>query len=190
MDKNVLIIDDMIDTAGTICNAAESAIENGAKSVMAIATHPVLSGPAVERLSNSSISKVMVCNTIDISQIGIFPKLEVINVAEVFGESIKRIVDGTSLSSMFKNIKEDKVMAEEYTLDVSKRDLTNKGGIKQLRKSEKIPGVYYSFDSKSVPFSIDIKNLRDAQKSGSRIFNINVGLKSVQFYLKVFNIIQ
>ena len=56
----------------------------------------------VERLSNSSISKVMVCNTIDISQIGIFPKLEVINVAEVFGQSIKRIVDGTSLSSMFK----------------------------------------------------------------------------------------
>ena len=102
VDKNVLIIDDMIDTAGTICNAAESAIENGAKSVMAIATHPVLSGPAVERLSNSSISKVMVCNTIDISQIGVFPKLEVINVSEVFGESIKRIVDGTSLSSMFK----------------------------------------------------------------------------------------
>ena len=78
---------------------------------------------------------------------------------------------------MFKNIKEDKVMAEEYTLDVSKRDLTNKGGIKQLRKSGKIPGVYYSFDSKSsIPFSIDIKNLRDAQKSGSRIFNINVGV--------------
>ena len=46
MDKNVLIIDDMIDTAGTICNAAESATENGAKSVMAIATHPVLSGPS------------------------------------------------------------------------------------------------------------------------------------------------
>ena len=74
VDKNVLIIDDMIDTAGTICNAAESAIENGAKSVMAIATHE-LSGPAVERLSNSSISKVMVCNTIDISQLGYFPKI-------------------------------------------------------------------------------------------------------------------
>ena len=81
-------------------------------------------------------------------------------------------------------------MAEEYTLDVSKRDLTNKGGIKQLRKSGKIPGVYYSFDSKSsTPFFIDSKNLKDAQKSGSRIFNINVGskkrtvlFKSVQYH--------
>tara|TARA_Y100000748_G_scaffold301420_1_gene301596 strand:- start:2557 stop:3228 length:672 start_codon:yes stop_codon:yes gene_type:complete len=81
-------------------------------------------------------------------------------------------------------------MAEEYTLDVSKRDLTNKGGIKQMRKSGKVPGIYYSFDSKSsTPFFINIKDLRDAQKSGSRIFNINVGskkrtvlFKSVQYH--------
>ena len=101
-NKHVLIIDDMIDTAGTICNAAESAIENGANSVMAVATHPVLSGPAIERLTDSSIAKVMVCNTITIKKENYFPKLEIINVANVFGESIKRIVDGTSLSSMFK----------------------------------------------------------------------------------------
>ena len=101
-NKHVLIIDDMIDTAGTICNAAESAIENGANSVMAVATHPVLSGSAIERLTNSSIKKVMVCNTIAIKKESHFSKLEIINVANVFGESIKRIVDGTSLSSMFK----------------------------------------------------------------------------------------
>ena len=101
-NKHVLIIDDMIDTAGTICNAAESAMENGANSVMAVATHPVLSGPAIERLTASSITKVMVCNTIAIKKENHFPKLEIINVANVFGESIKRIVDGTSLSSMFK----------------------------------------------------------------------------------------
>jgi len=101
-NKHVLIIDDMIDTAGTICNATESAMENGANSVMAVATHPVLSGPAIERLTASSITKVMVCNTIAIKKENHFPKLEIINVANVFGKSIKRIVDGTSLSSMFK----------------------------------------------------------------------------------------
>jgi len=101
-NKKVLIIDDMIDTAGTTCNAAEAAMKNGAQSVTAIATHPVLSGPAIERLTKSKIDKVVVCNTIKIDKHQIFDKLEIINVAEVFGESIKRIVDGTSLSSMFK----------------------------------------------------------------------------------------
>jgi len=102
-NKHVLIIDDMIDTAGTICNAASTAIENGALSVLAVATHPVLSGPAIERLTESDISKVIVCNTIELDKNKIFEKLEIIDVAHVFGESIKRIVDGTSLSSMFKN---------------------------------------------------------------------------------------
>ena len=101
-NKHVLIIDDMIDTAGTICNAANTAMMNGALSVNAAATHPVLSGPAITRLTESSISKVIVCNTIELGKDEKFSKLEIINVAEVFGESIKRIVDGTSLSSMFK----------------------------------------------------------------------------------------
>jgi len=101
-NKNVLIIDDMIDTAGTICNAAATAMRNGALSVNAIATHPVLSGPAIKRLKESKISRVIVCNTIELKREHKFPKLEIINVANVFGESIKRIVDGTSLSSMFR----------------------------------------------------------------------------------------
>ena len=101
--KHVLIIDDMIDTAGTICNAAQAATDNGALSVSAIATHPVLSGPAIERLQNSVITEVIVCNTIELDEKKKFDKLKIINVAEVFGESIRRIVDGTSLSSMFKN---------------------------------------------------------------------------------------
>ena len=102
-NKHVLIIDDMIDTAGTICNAASTAMDNGALSVLAVATHPVLSGPAIDRLNQSEISKVIVCNTIELDKNKIFEKLEIIDVAHVFGESIKRIVDGTSLSSMFKN---------------------------------------------------------------------------------------
>ena len=100
--KHVLIIDDMIDTAGTICNAADTAIENGALSVSAVATHPVLSGPAIKRLQDSAISKVIICNTIHIPDEKLFDKLEIVSVSEVFGEAIKRVVDGTSLSSMFK----------------------------------------------------------------------------------------
>jgi len=101
-NKKVFIIDDMIDTAGTICNAAETAIENGALSVTAIATHPVLSGKAVQRLQNSSIDKVIVSNTININEEQNFEKLEIISVAEIFAETIKRIDAGGSVSSLFK----------------------------------------------------------------------------------------
>ena len=100
--KHAIIIDDMIDTAGTICNAAETAIERGAKSVIAMATHPVLSGPAVERLAKSKLAKVILSDTIALSEEKMFDKLEIISVQEVFANSIKHIVDGTSLSSMFK----------------------------------------------------------------------------------------
>ena len=100
-NKHVLIIDDMIDTAGTICNAAYTAMEKGALSVTAVATHPVLSGPSVEKLTQSPISKVIVCNTIELNEDRKFKKLDIVSVADVFGESIKRIVDGASLSSMF-----------------------------------------------------------------------------------------
>ncbi|HIM74036.1 MAG TPA: ribose-phosphate diphosphokinase, partial [Candidatus Marinimicrobia bacterium] len=101
-NKDVLIIDDMIDTAGTLCNAAETAVNEGAKSVTAVATNPVLSGLAVKSLEESPISKVMVCDTIKLNEEKLFDKLEIISVAEVFGESIKRIVEGTSLSSLFR----------------------------------------------------------------------------------------
>ena len=92
----------MIDTAGTICNAAETAINKGASSVIAVGTHPVLSGQSVTRLMASSISKVIVCNTIDIPEEKRFEKLEIISVGHVFAEAIKHVTDGTSLSSMFK----------------------------------------------------------------------------------------
>tara|TARA_Y100001970_G_scaffold69659_1_gene88796 strand:+ start:189 stop:1127 length:939 start_codon:yes stop_codon:yes gene_type:complete len=101
-NKHVLIIDDMIDTAGTLCNAANTAEQEGALSVTAIATHPVLSGKAIERLNASCISKVIICDTIELNSKKIFDKLEIVSVAEVFGESIKRIVEGNSLSSLFK----------------------------------------------------------------------------------------
>ena len=74
----------------------------GKKSVTAIATHPVLSGEAISRLQEAPISKVIVCDTINLAKEKKFDKLEIISVADVFGESMKRIVQGTSLSSLFR----------------------------------------------------------------------------------------
>ena len=100
-NKHVIIIDDMIDTAGTICNAASTAMEQNAKSVIAVGTHPVLSGESINRLTDSCIKKVIVCNTIHIPEEKQFEKLEVISVGHVFAEAIKHVTEGTSLSSMF-----------------------------------------------------------------------------------------
>ncbi len=101
-NKHVLIIDDMIDTAGTLCNAAYTSEKEGAKSVTAVATHPVLSGEAISRLKDAPISKVIVCDTIKLDNKREIDKLEIVTVADVFGESMKRIVEGTSLSSLFQ----------------------------------------------------------------------------------------
>ena len=101
-NKQVFIIDDMIDTAGTICNAAVTAIDNGATSVIAVATHPVLSGKAIKRLEESPIEKVIVSDTIEMSEDKIFNKLEIVSISKIFAETIKRINSGESVSSLFK----------------------------------------------------------------------------------------
>lgn len=100
--KDVLIIDDMIDTAGTIVNAASEAIQNGAKSVTVAATHAILSGEAVSRLDQSVISKFIFTDTIQIPQEKQLCDMEVVSVSEVFGEAIKRIHNSDSVSSLFK----------------------------------------------------------------------------------------
>ena len=101
-DLDVLIIDDMIDTAGTTVNAAKAAIEEGASSVTAIATHGVLSGPACERLKNSPISKLIFTDTIFIPKEKILDNMKIISVSNVFGTAIKRIHNGESVSSLFE----------------------------------------------------------------------------------------
>ncbi len=100
--KDVLIIDDMIDTAGTLVNAAEAAMKNGAKSVIAVATHPLLSGPAVERLEQSPISKLIVTDTVTIPEEKKLKNMKIVTVAEIFAEAINRIHKGESVSSLFE----------------------------------------------------------------------------------------
>jgi len=87
-DKDVLIIDDMIDTAGTTVNAAEAAMEQGAKSVTAIATHGVLSGPALDRLRESSIRKIIITDTIETKEKKVLDNMNIVTVADVFGSAI------------------------------------------------------------------------------------------------------
>lgn len=98
--KNAVIIDDIIDTAGTIVAAAQMLKEKGAKSVIAACTHPVFSGPAVDRLKNSVIEEVITTNTIPLEGKE-FDKLTVLSIAELIGEAIKRINIESSVSSLF-----------------------------------------------------------------------------------------
>ena len=100
--KDVLIIDDMIDTAGTTVNAANAAKENGANSVTAIATHALLSGPAIERIKKSAIGKIIVTDTLSIPDEKKLDNMEIVTVANVFGEAIERVFEGKSVSALFE----------------------------------------------------------------------------------------
>ena len=100
--KDVLIIDDMIDTAGTTVNAANAAKENGANTVTAVATHALFSGPAIERIKNSAIGKIIVTDTLSISEEKKLDNMEIVTVANVFGEAIERVFEGKSVSALFE----------------------------------------------------------------------------------------
>lgn len=101
--KRAIIVDDIIDTAGTLCNAAKAVIEKGgAKEVYAVATHGVLSGPAIERINNSTLSKVWVTNSINQDErAAACDRLEVCSLGPLLAEAIKRIHHGDSISSLF-----------------------------------------------------------------------------------------
>lgn len=97
--KNLIIIDDMIDTAGTLVKAAEALLAKGAKSIYASATHPVFSGEAIRRIENSSLKEVVVTNTICLKKES--KKIVSLSVAPLLGEAIRRIHQGESVSSLF-----------------------------------------------------------------------------------------
>jgi ribose-phosphate pyrophosphokinase len=100
--KTAIILDDMVDTGGTLIQAAEALIRNGAVHVYACCTHPVLSGDAAKRIEESPIETLVVTNTIPLSQgSSQCSKIEVISVAEILGEAIKRVYFSKSVSSLF-----------------------------------------------------------------------------------------
>ena len=101
-DKKVLLVDDMIDTAGTLCNAAKALIEiGGAKEVYACASHGVLSGPAIERIQASVLKEVYILDTVPLSEEKQIDKIKVLPVADMFAEAIRRIYEETPVSDLF-----------------------------------------------------------------------------------------
>ena len=100
--KNCILVDDMIDTAGTLCNAAVAVLEKGAARVIAAATHGVLSGPALERLEKSPIERVILLDTIRQPEERRLDKIQILPVAPVFSEAIERIYGDRPVSIMFK----------------------------------------------------------------------------------------
>ena len=101
-DRDCIIVDDMIDTAGTLCNAARAVKDRGARRVVACATHGVLSGPAVQRIIDSPLEEVVVTNSIPLSpQVAACPKIKIISIARLLGEAIRRIHNSDSVSSLF-----------------------------------------------------------------------------------------
>ena len=99
--KNVILIDDIIDTAGTITNGAEALLNMGARCVYAACTHPVLSGPAIQRIENSVIEELVVTNTIPLSEEKRSDKIVTLSVAPIFASAITRIYEGLSVSKLF-----------------------------------------------------------------------------------------
>ena len=100
-DKDVILVDDMIDTAGTLCNGAQALVDRGAKRVYACATHPVLSGPAVERIQNSVIEELVVLDTIQLPEEKKIEKIKILTVADVFADAIERIYEDVAVSPLF-----------------------------------------------------------------------------------------
>ncbi|MSY12728.1 MAG: ribose-phosphate diphosphokinase, partial [Actinobacteria bacterium] len=95
------LTDDMIDTGGTIVSAAELLISRGATEVWAMATHGVLSGPAVERLKNSPISRVVITNTLPLPPEKQIDKIEVLSIAPLIADALSAVFDDTSVSEIF-----------------------------------------------------------------------------------------
>ena len=106
--KKAILIDDMIDTAGTICNAAVALKEKGAIEVYGCATHAIFSGPAVERLKESAFSEIVVTDTVELPEDKIFDKLRVLSTSKMFAETIKRVVVSEAISDLFEMPIEDR----------------------------------------------------------------------------------
>ncbi|MGE3329279.1 MAG: ribose-phosphate diphosphokinase, partial [Acidimicrobiia bacterium] len=99
--RHCVITDDMIDTAGTIVSAADILFERGATDVWAVATHGILSGPAIDRLKNSKMSRVVITNTVPLSPDKQIDKIEVLSVAPIIADALDAVFEDTSVSEIF-----------------------------------------------------------------------------------------
>jgi ribose-phosphate pyrophosphokinase len=97
---DVVLVDDLVDTAGTLCKAAEVIMNKGAKSVRALATHPVLSGKAYDNINNSVLTELVVCDTIPLKQES--PKIKVVSTAKLFARAIRNTHENRSIQALFE----------------------------------------------------------------------------------------
>ena len=101
-DRDTIVVDDMVDTAGTLCAAAEGLTKKGARAVYACITHGLLSGPALDRIHKSPLKELIITDSIPPRpEVKASPKVRVLSVAHLLGEAVKRIHMGDSLSSLF-----------------------------------------------------------------------------------------
>ncbi len=100
-DRDVIIVDDLVDTAGSVCNAVKVVKERGARDVRVVFTHAVLSGPAIERLSSVPIKEIVMTDTIPVSAEKMLPNMTILTVADLLGEVIKRSHEGRSVGELF-----------------------------------------------------------------------------------------
>ena len=99
--KRCLLVDDMIDTAGTIVQGAEALVKAGAKEIKACCTHAVLSGPAIERLENSAIDELVMLDTIDLPPEKILPKMHILSTADIFAAAIENVYLDKPMSKIY-----------------------------------------------------------------------------------------
>ncbi len=103
-EKDCIIVDDIVDTAGTLCNAAEALMKEGARSVSAYITHGVLSGKALERVKKSALKELVVTDSICVTDaVKATPNIRIVNIAPLMAEAMKRISEETSVSSLFED---------------------------------------------------------------------------------------
>jgi ribose-phosphate pyrophosphokinase len=100
--KNIIIRDDIVDTAGTLTQAAEFIVKQGAREIYACCTHAVLSGRSLELIEQSPIKKVIISDTINVEFKKLSNKFEIVSVGKIFGEAMERIHKGESVSSLFE----------------------------------------------------------------------------------------
>ncbi len=99
--KDVILVDDLVDTAGTLCKAAQALVDNGAKSVRALCTHPVLSGPAYERINESIITELIVTDTIPLKEGKVTDKIKVLSCGKLFARAIRNTHEYRSIAALF-----------------------------------------------------------------------------------------
>jgi ribose-phosphate pyrophosphokinase len=103
--RDIIIVDDIVDTAGTLCSAAKAMMEKGAKSVRAFCTHPVLSGKAYENINSSELTELVVCDTLPVRDAS--DKVKVLSSAKLFSRAIRNMHEQRSISGLFVDKKKD-----------------------------------------------------------------------------------